>query len=130
MKNKYAAFFLGWLMPGLGHIYIGNRWKATVFFVAIMASAVAGLTMGRFHNVYYAHDHYQFYAEIGNGLFTIVGSAVMAALHAAPVETTAPASMLAGTLPIADLYLMLAGLLNFIIAANAFDAAAAGRRKQ
>jgi len=130
MKNKYAAFFLGWLIPGLGHIYIGNRWKAAVFFIAIMASAVAGVSMGQFHNVYYAADHYQFYAEIGNGLFTIVGSFMAAALHAAPIEMTAPAATLAGTLPVADLYLMLAGLLNFIIAANAFDSAAAGRRRQ
>ena len=73
-KSKYKAFFLGWLLPGLGHVYAGKRWKGLVLFSVIMAASLAGLAMGTFRNVYFAPTHYQFYAEIGNGLFTILSS--------------------------------------------------------
>ncbi len=123
MKNKYVALFLGWLVPGLGHLYIGKRWKAAVFFTALMGAAWAGLAMGHFRNVYFAARHYQQYAEIGNGLFTIVAGLAMRLAQTVPVEETGRGAYLAGTLPIADLYLMVAGLLNYVVAANAFDEA-------
>ncbi len=131
MKNKYAALVLGWLVPGLGHLYAGRRWKAAVFFLTIMSSAAVGWSLGSFRNVYFTPDHYQFYAEVGNGLFTLGASAGMHIAGSAPIEATASAAYLAGTSPTADLYLMLAGLLNFIVAANAFDTAAGegGRRR-
>lgn len=123
MRKKLLALLLGWLVPGLGHLYAGRRWKALVFFTVITASAFAGLAMGEFRNVYFSPGHYQFYAEVGNGLFTLGASLVMRLGDFAPIESTAHGAMLGGKLPIADLYLMLAGLLNFIIAANAFDCA-------
>ncbi len=130
MKNKYTALLLGWLVPGFGHAYLGLWWKACVFFVAITASAAAGLALGYGRNVYFVADHYQFYAEIGNGLFTLLASAVMRIGHFPAIETTAHGGLLAGRLPIADLYLMVAGLLNLVIAANAFDTAARQNRAQ
>jgi TM2 domain-containing membrane protein YozV len=128
MKSKYTALILGWLVPGLGHFYAGKRQKGIVFLVAIMASAITGLAIGNFRNVYFAADHYQFYAEIGNGLFTLAGSFLMKVSRTAPIESAANAAFLAGIAPIGDLYLMVAGLLNFIVAANAFDVVAAANR--
>lgn len=127
-KSKYTALFLGWLVPGLGHSYAGKTWQAGVFFVALYASAIAGLWMGGFRNVYFMPDHYQFYAEIGNGFLTLAVSLVMRLAHVSPTEATAHGATLAGSLPIADLYLMVAGLLNFVVAANAFDAVARENR--
>lgn len=129
-KSKYAALFLGWLVPGLGHAYAGKRWKAAILFVAITASAFTGLALGRFRNVYFAPRHYQFYAEIGNGLFTVAASAAMKAGGAVPVESSADGGYLANRLPLADLYLMIAGLLNFVAAANAFDVLARRERRR
>jgi len=130
MKNKYAALFLGWLVPGLGHFYAGRRQKAAVFFIAIMASTAAGLVFGGFRNVYFRLDHYQFYAEIGNGFLTLFASSVMGLIHARPIESMTDGGALAGIVPIADLYLMIAGLLNFVVAANAFDTVAQEARRQ
>ncbi|MHC4713812.1 MAG: DUF6677 family protein [Planctomycetota bacterium] len=128
MRRKFAALFLGWLVPGLGHVYLGKRWKGTVLFVVLTCASLVGLAMGRFRNVYFEPSHYQFYAEIGNGLFTLAASGISAAVRATPVEKSASAGYLASTLPVADLYLMVAGLLNFVAAANAFDLA--GRPKE
>jgi hypothetical protein len=130
MKNKYAALFLGWLVPGLGHIYAGKKWKGAILFAALMTSAMVGVCLGRFQNVYFAPTHYQFYAEIGNGLFTMAISTVARVLSAAPIERTAHGGYLANMLPIADLYLMMAGLLNFVAAANAFDLVARERESK
>jgi len=127
MKNKYVALFFGWLVPGLGHIYAGQKWKGLVLFAVLTASSLAGLAMGRFRNVYFEPNHYQFYAEVGNGLFTIVVSLAARVSGSVPVERTASGAFLAGTLSVADLYLMVAGLLNFVAAANAFDVAAHGK---
>ena len=128
MKKKLAAFALGWLVPGLGHIYLGKRWKGAVLMAVLTVASLTGLAMGRFRNVYFEPTHYQFYAEVGNGLFTILASVIAAAANVTTVEKTASAGYLASTLPIADLYLMVAGLLNFVAAANAFDLA--GRQKE
>ncbi len=128
MKKRLAALTLGWLVPGLGHIYLGKHWKGVVLLVVLTLSSLAGLAMGRFRNVYFEPAHYQFYAEVGNGLFTILASAIAAVAKVTPVEKTASGGYLASTLPIADLYLMVAGLLNFVAAANAFDLA--GRQKE
>jgi len=121
MKSKYIALLLGWLVPGLGHFYAGKRKKGAIFFAAIMASAAVGLALGAFRNCYFEVEHYQIYAEAGNGLVTLAASAAMWILRAQPIEVTATAGDLAGIVPIADLYLMVAGLLNYIVAANAFD---------
>ncbi len=121
MKNKYVALLLGWLVPGLGHCYAGVKWKGAVLFLVITASSCTGLAMGRFRNVYFEPDYYQFYAQIGNGLFTLAIATAARLSSITPIERTASGAYLAGTLPIADLYLMIAGLLNFVAAANAFD---------
>lgn len=129
MKSKYIALLLGWLVPGLGHYYAGKERKAAIFFVAIMASTIAGFVLGGFRSVYFQPDHYQFYAEVGNGLFTVGVSFFMQILHLRPIEATASAASLAGPVAIADLYLMVAGLLNMVVAANAFDVVAAQSRQ-
>lgn len=125
-KNKYAALFLGWLIPGLGHVYAGKRWAGVVIFVAITAASFTGLALGHFRNVYFATDHWPFLAEVGNGLFVLVTSAAAKITSTVPIERTTDGGYLAHILPIADLYLMVAGLLNFVTAANAFDLVAHG----
>lgn len=130
MKNKYIALLCGWLVPGLGHVYAGKKWKGVVLFSVLMASSFIGLALGRFSNVYFAPSHYQFYAEVGNGLFTIVTSLAARMFHAVPIEQAARGAYLADKLPVADLYLMIAGLLNFVAAANAFDIVAHSKADQ
>ncbi len=85
---------------------------------------MTGLALGGWRNVYFTPTHFQFYAEIGNGLFTLAACIAMKVTGTAPIEATASAADLAGRMPIADLYLMVAGLLNFVVAANAYDVAA------
>jgi hypothetical protein len=41
----WLAAGLAWLVPGAGHLYLGKRGRAAVFFVLVLASAVIGLLL-------------------------------------------------------------------------------------
>lgn len=41
----FTAVFLGWLVPGLGHFYLGKRGRAGLFFAGIGALFVLGVAM-------------------------------------------------------------------------------------
>lgn len=45
-KMISLAFFLGYLVPGLGHWYLGKRLKAVCFFFAIVPCYVVGGLIG------------------------------------------------------------------------------------
>ncbi len=35
--------FLAWLVPGAGHLYLGKRGRAAIFFLVVVAMFVLGL---------------------------------------------------------------------------------------
>jgi hypothetical protein len=37
---------LAWIVPGLGHVWLGRRGRGLVFFVVVMATFVLGITSG------------------------------------------------------------------------------------
>ncbi len=43
LKNRWLAFFLAWLFPGLGHFYQGRTVKGILFSVTILALLISGL---------------------------------------------------------------------------------------
>ena len=43
LKDPMLAAFLGWLIPGLGHLYQGRRAKAALFSVCILGLFIFGL---------------------------------------------------------------------------------------
>jgi hypothetical protein len=46
--NPVAAAVLAWMVYGLGHWYLGKRWKAVVLFVLLSATWVTGMAMGSY----------------------------------------------------------------------------------
>ncbi len=44
-KNPLYALLFAWLLPGAGHWYIGQRYKAGLFLVLILGVFVAGLAI-------------------------------------------------------------------------------------
>jgi len=45
MTRAAVACTLAWLMPGAGHLYLGKRGKAGIFFVVILLTFTAGIAM-------------------------------------------------------------------------------------
>lgn len=43
---NYFAIVLGWLFPGAGHWYLGERKRGVVICIAIMAAFILGIMLG------------------------------------------------------------------------------------
>ncbi len=118
MNTKAIAYFiLGWFIPGLGHVALKKFKRALFFFVAITSMAGLGLLMGG--RVYSFQTEnpltiLAFFSDIGTGslyLLTKMFSFGLGNLKNISFEF--------GTAYIAG-----AGLLNFLIALDAYDIAA------
>jgi len=91
-----GSLLLGWFVPGLGHVYQKKYWKGGIFFVCILSMAALGLFMGG--------KIYSFQTE--NPL-TILGLGNL--------KNT--------TFEFGTAYIAGAGLLNYLVALDAFDIA-------
>jgi hypothetical protein len=126
-KNTRLAFFLGWLVPGAGHLYVGRRGKALLFFIFLMGTFLVGWALGHFRNVYFARLRFAILGQLGIGLPTILIS--YKSIFSSLGETFGrSASFTLGLgreefFPLFDvgtIYTVIAGLLNFVVAINAY----------
>ncbi len=114
--SPYLICFLSWLVPGLGHLLLKRRLKAAVFFAGIAALLALGVLMqGKFYGTGTLHPLLLlgFAADLGNGLFYFF----IRFLGLAAGDVTAV------TFHYGTAYLAAAGLLNYLVALNAFDVA-------
>jgi hypothetical protein len=114
--NPYVIFLLSWLVPGLGHLLQKKTVKAVVFFTGVLALLVMGLLMkGKFYDTSVMHPLLLlgFLGDLGNGLFYI----------AIKLLNLAGGDIKAVTFHYGTAYLASAGLLNYLVALNAFDIA-------
>jgi hypothetical protein len=96
--RAYVLLIAGWLVPGLGHLVQRKFWRAGVFFVSVCAMTAMGLAMGG--RIY-------------------------------PFQTENPLTILAfdrATFEFGTAYIAGAGLLNYLIALDAYDIAR-GKKK-
>jgi uncharacterized membrane protein YdcZ (DUF606 family) len=116
-KAPYFAAFLAWLVPGAGHLYLGQRMKAVVFFVAIVGTFVAGMALGRFRIVDVPHsvqdpNFWVFLGQLCTGLVTAVFHMIRTTMPGEP-----PFEHITN---VARLYSYIAGLLNLLVVFDAF----------
>jgi hypothetical protein len=115
MKIKGVLFMvLGWAVPGLGHALQKKYVRAAAFLVSIAAMTGLGLAMGG--RVYpFQTDNpltiLAFFADIGNGLF--YGLTRLLGWGGGQLERA--------TFEFGTAYIAGAGLLNFLIALDAYD---------
>jgi hypothetical protein len=118
MNIKGIVFMiLGWAVPGLGHALQKKCVRAVLFLVSILAMTGLGLAMGG--RVYpFQTDNpltiLAFFADIGNGLF--YGLAHVLGWGGGQLERA--------TFEFGTAYIAGAGLLNFLVALDAYDIAA------
>lgn len=109
-----------WAIPGAGHLWLGRVQKATVFFVALIAMFAAGLLLkGRLFPFELAEPLVALaaLANLGLGLPWIVGRTLGLGLG----------TVTAITYEYGNTFLIVAGLLNFLVILDAYDIAA-GRK--
>jgi len=111
-----VAAVLAWLVPGLGHYYLGQRPKAIILLCAIMSAFVIGVALADFQAISIEHHKYAFFAQIG------AGGPTLSVLAATAGGLASPGGRVVDPLhSIGLLYTMVAGLLNFVVACDAYE---------
>jgi hypothetical protein len=131
MKVKgIVAMILGWAVPGLGHAVQKKYVRAAIFFVSIFAMTWLGLAMGgKIYPVYLEKPHtiwqvflnlfkkenpltiLAFFADVGNGLFYVLSRLI--GWGGGQLERA--------TFEFGTAYIAGAGLLNMLVALDAYD---------
>jgi hypothetical protein len=120
MKAK-LLLLAGWLVPGLGHILQKKFWRGAIFLVSIGAMTAIGLSLGG--RIY----HFQtenpltilaFFADLGD--LTLYALARLLGFGQGSLERV--------TFEFGTAFIAGAGLLNYLIAIDAFDIAK-GKKK-
>jgi hypothetical protein len=114
--KAYGILFLSWLFPGVGHIVQKKYLKGVVFLVGILLLLIFGLIMqGKFYDTKEFHPLMilGFLGDLGNGIFFFIIK--LAGLGKGSIQAV--------TYHYGTTYMVSAGLLNYLVALNAFDIA-------
>jgi len=107
---------LAWIVPGFGHLLLGRRLRAAVFFAVISVGFVIGLALDGELILPHAGDPLSFLAAIagvGNGLLFFVARA----LNLGQGTVTAPGYEFGNT------FLLTAGMMNLLLLLDTYDIA-------
>jgi hypothetical protein len=66
--NRIILAVAGWAVPGLGHIFRGERVKGILFGATLLGCFIAGQIMSDFRAVSQREHEFAFWAQIGVGL--------------------------------------------------------------
>ena len=121
-RSAAIAMILAWLVPGLGHFYLGRRRTAIAFAVIVALTFLAGLSFqGRLYTI-----------EDGQPLtilatFAVYGAGLLNLAARALLENPG-GTILAPTFEYGCAYLLTAGLMNLLLVLDAHDIAAGKKR--
>jgi uncharacterized protein DUF6677 len=105
-----------WAIPGGGHLWLGRRQKAAVFFLALLAMFITGLLLeGRLFPFEFSEPLVALaaFANAGMGLPWILALTMEAGKGV----------VTAVSYEYGNCFLIVAGLLNFLVVLDAFDTA-------
>jgi hypothetical protein len=121
-RRGFTAALLAWVVPGLGHFYLGRRRTGILFAVIVTACFVLGLSFeGRLYTI-----------EQGQPLtilatFAVYGAGILN-LAARALSSNLGGTVLAPTYEYGCAYLLTAGLMNLLLMLDAWDIAT-GKKK-
>ena len=121
-RNPLAAAALAWLVPGLGHWYLGRRRVAPAFALIVTVAFLLGLSFdGRLYTV-----------EAGQPLTILATFAVYGAgllnVAARFLSESPGGTILSPTYEYGCAYLLTAGLMNLLLVLDAYDIASGRKR--
>ena len=113
-KNALAGLLAGLLVPGLGHVIQKKYARGAVFFVCIYAMAALGMSMGGKIYSFQTENPLTilaFFADIGNALLFLLSR--LLAFGGGEIQRA--------TFEFGTAYIAGAGLLNYLVALDAYD---------
>jgi hypothetical protein len=117
--RRASAFWLAWLLPGLGHVMMGQAKKALFFFGVLVALQLFGLWICGWRTVSFDDNPFYYVGQFGSGMALLLGQ-TLGGEKAYPREGL-PVSWYDPGL----LYVCVAGLLNLVVMMSVFAPAAA-----
>lgn len=121
-RSTAAAMVLAWLVPGLGHYYLGRRKTAVAFALIVAVTFLLGLSFqGRLYTVEEGQPLtiLATFAVYGAGLLNVVARAV---------SENPGGTILSPTYEYGCAYLLTAGLMNLLLVLDAHDLATGKKR--
>ena len=115
-RHPLLAWILGWLVPGAGHWYIGQRDRGAVLAGTLVGCFLAGVLLGGRGTVTDAHPEF-LALQCGAGL---------PAAAAWAVSTPDPADVPVSRRDLGMLYTLVPALLNLVVAMDAAARAVGG----
>jgi len=140
---SFVACVLAWLLPGLGHLYLGKKGRAAVFFLVVVATFGLGIASNGAASLIEDRQPLTFLATFDNmavGPFDLVGRYLTygTIVYALPGEEGDPrrtslvdrqrARVRSVTYEYGNTFLLTAGLMNLLLILDAFDIAT-GRKE-
>lgn len=117
-RLKGIAFFVGWLVPGAGHLLVG-KWKKGLFFFAILgATYLFGMWIAGFRTVTFDDNPFYFVGQYGSGATLLI--AKLRGAEKAIIRPGLDPSWFDPGL----LYVCVVGLLNLVVMLSLLDAGA------
>ncbi len=114
MVKATIGLIAGWFVPGLGHLLAKKYWKAVIFFICITLMALLGLYMGGKIYPLQAENPLTilaFFADLGYGSLYFLSK--MFSFGTGVLKKV--------TFEFGTTYIAGAGLLNYLVALDAFD---------
>lgn len=111
---------VAFLVPGAGHLILGRRQKALLYFCLIVGTFVAGWIISGCQNVYFDRGRWHVLVQMGAGIITFVLGLGREAPH--------PGLTVMHWFEIGTLYTMVAGLLNVLVVMDAVLTSVRARR--
>jgi hypothetical protein len=119
--KSFICMVLGWVIPGLGHVILKKYWRGLIFFVCITVMFSLGLFLdGRIYSFQTENPLtiLGFFSDLGIGFYYFLSK----------ILTFGLGDLKSTTFEFGTAYLAGAGLLNYLVALDAFDIAS-GKKK-
>jgi hypothetical protein len=113
----FASMFLAWAIPGAGHLYLGRRGRALVFFAVVAFMFLIGMSIdGGLYTVATSRGSWlkllASVASMGSGLFYFLAKRI-----------GVPGDVVAATFEYGSTFMLTAGLMNLLLVLDCFDIA-------
>ncbi len=119
-SNRPLAALLAWLLPGLGHMYLGQRFRGRMILLGTLFLVTFGVLIGGVDVVDMQRDRLWFIAQAGTGPIAFLLDLLnQALLKTASPGTQAQFTSLGNLNSTGTLYIALAGLMNVVVIIDA-----------
>jgi TM2 domain-containing membrane protein YozV len=119
LASAWIAGLCGWLLPGAGHFWLGRIWHGIILGSVVWITFLMGLWFGG--HLYSLFDSTTGMLSYVFGFFDVGAGLLYAISRATEIGVAEQAQL--PTSEYGNVFLMIAGLLNYLLALDAFDIA-------